>query len=617
MQSGTQFEGNGAAVARAPAPAASTPRSTPGSNGGFVLLALLFGASAILVMLARSLPRDAMRAQRTREEVLIYRGEQYKRAIQLYFRAHKKYPEDLDDLEDTDGVRYLRRRYKDPLTGEDEWRVIHMGPQGRFTDSLLYDTEDLEEQGGFGQTAGNFGRNTGGASGQSGFGSSGGGSSFGSNSRSSFGSNGGSRSSSGFGSRNSGGFGSRSSSGFGSRNSNRSQSRQSSNRQTAYTQALDPYGQPIQNRALNRRESAAPDNPFQAAQGGGGIPGLDATGGVAPADPNQPVQLGPDGQPLPNPNQDYSQTRPTQVPLQAGQRPPPNPNVAGGFGGLQAYQQQYGGASQNPGGQLLPGGAQPVPPTGGPGSQPGVGNQAANIIQRLLTTPRPGGLAGITGAGAQGMQAGTGLAQFTEGIAGVASTYEGAGVKVYKGYEQYQEWEFVFDYREDATTGGMTAGLGIGMPGTMNPGQPGVGPSGVLSGNPGGQLGGLGAGGGGFSPGTPSPARSRAGQQQRPGGLQPYPVQPYPGQPYPTYPPGGSPVAGQTARTPNLPPTGSAGPQPTAGAFGVVPARPASPYGGLAGQQPQPNQPQQPSGPGRSLAPSRFGNIRNPNTQSR
>ncbi len=113
---------------------------------GFVLLSLLFFVAAIAIQVAISLPRAAMQAQRVRDERLIYRGKQYKRAVQLYFRKHQKYPEKIDDLEETNGQRFLRRRYKDPLTGEDEWRLIHMGAGGRMTDSLIHDLEEEEGQ---------------------------------------------------------------------------------------------------------------------------------------------------------------------------------------------------------------------------------------------------------------------------------------------------------------------------------------------------------------------------------------------------------------------------------------------------------------------------------------
>ncbi len=111
------------------------------AESGYALITILFLLGVVAVMLARSLPRDAMNAERTREEVLIYRGEQYARAVKLYFREHQRYPESLDDLEETDGVRFLRRRYLDPMTGDDQWRLIKMGSDGRFEDSLVYDTE--------------------------------------------------------------------------------------------------------------------------------------------------------------------------------------------------------------------------------------------------------------------------------------------------------------------------------------------------------------------------------------------------------------------------------------------------------------------------------------------
>ncbi len=118
------------------------------AESGYALITILFLLGVVAVMLARSLPRDAMSAERTREEVLIYRGEQYARAVKLYFREHQRYPETLDDLEETDGVRFLRRRYRDPMTGEDEWRLIKMGTDGRFEDSLVYDTEEDDPAGG-------------------------------------------------------------------------------------------------------------------------------------------------------------------------------------------------------------------------------------------------------------------------------------------------------------------------------------------------------------------------------------------------------------------------------------------------------------------------------------
>jgi uncharacterized membrane protein YgcG len=107
-------------------------------ESGYALLLIFAMAATIAVMLYMELPRVAFEKQRDREQVLIEHGEQYKRAIQLYFRKFKNYPATIEALENTNNVRFLRRRYPDPLTGKDEWRLIHVGPGGVFTDSLTH-----------------------------------------------------------------------------------------------------------------------------------------------------------------------------------------------------------------------------------------------------------------------------------------------------------------------------------------------------------------------------------------------------------------------------------------------------------------------------------------------
>ena len=102
------------------------PRGRRRDQGGFVLLTLLFTAAAIAIQLAISLPRAAMEAQRIREEKLIYRGEQYKRAIELYYRKHQKYPQELDDLEDTAVAGSLvEARGTDEVLSEARAKPIH------------------------------------------------------------------------------------------------------------------------------------------------------------------------------------------------------------------------------------------------------------------------------------------------------------------------------------------------------------------------------------------------------------------------------------------------------------------------------------------------------------
>ena len=104
---------------------------------GFALLLVFLLAAAVALMLYQQMPRVAFESQREKEQLLIGRGEQYKRAIQMYFVAFKKYPSKIEDLENTNNQRFLRRRYIDPMTGKDEWRLIHVNAAGQLTDSQV------------------------------------------------------------------------------------------------------------------------------------------------------------------------------------------------------------------------------------------------------------------------------------------------------------------------------------------------------------------------------------------------------------------------------------------------------------------------------------------------
>ncbi len=111
------------------------------SEDGFILLAVLFLVVLILIGLAVAAPKMARSIQRDRELELVHRGEQYKRAIKLYYAKFGAYPTSIDQLLNTNNVKFLRKRYKDPITGKDDWRIIHYGeakvpPMGLFGQPL-------------------------------------------------------------------------------------------------------------------------------------------------------------------------------------------------------------------------------------------------------------------------------------------------------------------------------------------------------------------------------------------------------------------------------------------------------------------------------------------------
>ena len=110
----------------------SLSRSPRGRRGhteeaGYILIAVLFLMVMVLIMLSLAAPKVAADIERDREVEMIHRGNQYVRAIKLYYRKFGAYPPNMDALVKTNEIRFLRKRYKDPITGKDEWHLIHFG----------------------------------------------------------------------------------------------------------------------------------------------------------------------------------------------------------------------------------------------------------------------------------------------------------------------------------------------------------------------------------------------------------------------------------------------------------------------------------------------------------
>lgn len=381
-------------------------RRANSQESGFAMLVVFLLAAIVAISLYMELPRVVMESQRAKEQLLLDRGEQYKRAIQVYYRTLRRYPVDLDALENTNNRRFLRKRYKDPMTGEDNWRLIHVAG-GVFTDSLLTQSPAQTTQ----------------AASASG--------------------------------------------------SDTSQ------------QAPAPW---LQARASDRILTVDPMMQKTAP----------------PADDTEE-----NAQPAP------------------GQPPPGAPSVS-----IVPFLAQPGiGQNQPAVSQTGPGAEGQPAPTGPVATTPS--NPAAEIINRLLTTPSPYAMQAIQqanpgqpgggGRGAVSLGGGafttspqlSGSAQQQQlggaGIAGVASQLEAEGIKIYNDRTKYNEWEFTYDARQDPIAvrmmmqsnqqqqggpGGRGAQTGP-QPGT--PGSPGN-PRG--GGNRGPGPGGPGpGGGGGFPPG--------------------------------------------------------------------------------------------------------------------
>src|SRR6185437_12397068 len=103
-----------------------------GRQDGYVLLAILFALTLLVIALAAAAPRAAKAIQRQKEGELIRRGEQYALAIRHFYKKFGRYPSDLDQLENTNNIRFLRRKYLDPITGRttgSRFSLARQGPQ--------------------------------------------------------------------------------------------------------------------------------------------------------------------------------------------------------------------------------------------------------------------------------------------------------------------------------------------------------------------------------------------------------------------------------------------------------------------------------------------------------
>jgi hypothetical protein len=345
-----------------------------------------------------------LESQRDREELLIDRGTQYQRAIQVFYRKFSRYPTDLDALENTNNIRFLRRRFKDPMTGEDNWRLIHIAGPGIFTDSLVYAPPGTKP------------------------------------------------------------------------------AQSASTSTTSGEETPTPVW--MQQRASDRilAGGSSTEQPMPGMEGtppeqGASNAGVPAAGTVVtsiipggnPEAPVASIQAAP-GQTGVDPGSPAGAASPLPSPLPTG--PPPPGTIAGPQFGSQPPIPIIPGMTAVAPGQV--GAASPATVTAAGGSQATQpANAAIPMIQQLLTSPNPRGIATAfqSAGGQQSLQAG--------GIGGVASKLESGSIKVYNDRSKYNEWEFIYDPRQDRSA---NVGSQLNQP-NRTPNLPG--PTGTQTGQPG------------------------------------------------------------------------------------------------------------------------------------
>jgi type II secretory pathway pseudopilin PulG len=146
----------------------------PAGEGGFMLLGLIVAIAIILMVMGVAASKVAFSLRREREEESARRANQYVRAIRLYYRKFKSYPTSIQQLDNTNKIRFLRQDYIDPLTGKNDWRIIAVGQnkttvKGFFGEPLGgIASQGLGALAGSQSTGGGFPGGPGGATGQGG-----------------------------------------------------------------------------------------------------------------------------------------------------------------------------------------------------------------------------------------------------------------------------------------------------------------------------------------------------------------------------------------------------------------------------------------------------------------
>ena len=91
---------------------------------GYAMAALLVGMAILMVFLGMAMPVWNQQAKREKEEELLFRLKQYAHAIALYQRRLPgAQPPTIDVLVEQ---RFLRRKYTDPMTGDD-FAILRVG----------------------------------------------------------------------------------------------------------------------------------------------------------------------------------------------------------------------------------------------------------------------------------------------------------------------------------------------------------------------------------------------------------------------------------------------------------------------------------------------------------
>jgi len=104
------------------------------SETGHLLLALMIGLTVMAIFLTVVAQQWSSMVRRENEKELIFRGNQYSKAIKKYQMEHGgAYPTRLEELVELGPrrLRYIRKLYKDPMAPDGKWGILIADPSGK------------------------------------------------------------------------------------------------------------------------------------------------------------------------------------------------------------------------------------------------------------------------------------------------------------------------------------------------------------------------------------------------------------------------------------------------------------------------------------------------------
>lgn len=113
----------------------------PDGEEGYLLLGAIIAVALVMIALSVAAVKVSFELRREREEESARRADQYVRAVRRYYLKFGRYPGSVEQLENTNNIRFLRQKYVDPLTGKPDYRLIVVGqnkttPKGFFGQPL-------------------------------------------------------------------------------------------------------------------------------------------------------------------------------------------------------------------------------------------------------------------------------------------------------------------------------------------------------------------------------------------------------------------------------------------------------------------------------------------------